>query len=157
MTWTLRTGGPADAATCHAVYVDAVRNGTAPHYTPEQAMAWAPSETVEDWLPPRLASGITWVADSGPRAEGFLTVTPSGHLDFFFVRPAARATGLSIALYDRMMGWAAETGHDRLTTHASHLARSFLEKRGWQIVDGETTIRHGVELKRWAMEWHRQG
>lgn len=151
----IRPGGVADAAACHAVYVDAVRNGTAPHYSAREALAWAPSATLEDWMAPRLAAGITWVAQSGARAEGFLTVTPAGHLDFLFVRPEWRGTGLAAALYDRMADWAAAAGHDRLTVHASHLSRRFLARRGWQVVARESVARHGVDLVRWEMEWRR--
>lgn len=151
MSWTIREGGAADAEACHAVYLDAVRNGTSRHYTPEQALAWAPSEQVEDWLPPRLEAGTTWIAFSDRRAEGFLTVTGEGHLDFFFVRPDARASGLAATLYDRMLDLAEARGQARLTTFASHLARSFLERRGWQVIEGESALRNGVELKRWKM------
>lgn len=155
MTWEIRPGGAADAPACHAVYLDAVRNGTSGHYTAREARAWAPSDEVEDWLPPRLEAGTTWIAWRTDRAEGFLTVTDAGHLDFFFVRPDARGSGLAAALYDRMMELADTRGHDHLTTHASHLARSFLEKRGWRVIAKETALRNGVPLDRWEMAWER--
>lgn len=151
MSWMIREGAEADAAACMAVYVDAIRNGTASHYTPEQSLAWAPTEEIEDWLPPRLETGTTWIAWSDTRAEGFLTLTDDGHLDFFFVRPDARKSGLAAALYDCMMEETKAREQAQLTTYASHLARSFLEKRGWRVIEGETTTRHGVELKRWKM------
>ncbi|MDV7145370.1 GNAT family N-acetyltransferase [Tropicimonas sp. TH_r6] len=151
MSWEIRTGGAKDAAACMAVYVDAIRNGTAGHYTADQARAWAPTEEVEDWLPPRLDAGTTWIAWDGPRAEGFLTITADGHLDFFFVRTEARKNGLAEALYLQMLAQAEARGIGTLTTFASHLARSFLEKRGWTVIEGETALRHGVELKRWKM------
>ncbi|NDR56123.1 GNAT family N-acetyltransferase [Aliiruegeria sabulilitoris] len=155
MNWQIRDGSAADAVACMEVYVDAVRNGTGRHYSAAQAMAWAPTDNVEDWLPPRLAAGQTWIGWSDRRAEGFLTVTRDGHLDFFFVRPEARPEGLADALYERMMDWAETHDLAGLTTDASHLARSFLEKRGWRMIEGETTIRHGVSLKRWKMAWQR--
>ncbi|SDK74692.1 GNAT family N-acetyltransferase [Aliiruegeria lutimaris] len=155
MTWQIRDGSAADAVACMAVYVDAVRNGTGRHYNAEQAKAWAPTEDVEDWLPPRLAAGRTWIGWSFERAEGFLTVTENGHLDFFFVRPEARPDGLAGALYERLVDWAEAHDLASLTTDASHLARSFLEKRGWRVTEGETTLRHGVALKRWKMAWQR--
>jgi putative acetyltransferase len=152
MTWTIRPGGAADARACHAAYVDAIRNGTAPLYTAEQAKAWAPADDVEDWMPARLENGITWIAERDGRAAGFLTFTPEAHLDFFFVRPEARSGGLAGALYDRMIAWAKAEGHRHLTTHANHLARSFLLRRGWRSVERETAIRRGVALDRRKME-----
>ncbi|WP_068110435.1 GNAT family N-acetyltransferase [Tropicimonas marinistellae] len=154
MNWQIRLGSAADAAACHAIYVDAVRNGTAPLYTPEQARAWAPSDTLEDWMPPRLAAGVTWVAEDSGDAAGFLTVTPEGHLDFFFVRPPWHGSGIAAALYGEMSGWAATRGLSHMTTFASHLCRRFLEPRGWEVIAGETVQRNGQELERWKMEWH---
>lgn len=152
MSWTIREGSAADVDACHAVYFDAVRNGTSPLYTARQAHAWAPSPTPEDWLEPRLAVATTWIAVSETRAEGFLTVTDEGHLDFFFVRPEWRRSGLSPALYNRMTEWVYQRDLKQMTTYASHLCRRFLEKRGWRVVEGETALRHGVDLKRWKME-----
>ncbi len=153
MTWTVRDGGAADAPACHAVYVDAVRNGTAGHYTSAQARAWAPIDTVEDWMPPRLEDGTTWITETDDRAVGFLTVTEGGHLDLFFVRPEWRKQGVAATLYETMMDWARTRGLETMTTDASHLARSFLERRSWRVVVGETTVRSGIELKRWKMVW----
>lgn len=152
--YAIRTGTVTDAAACHAVYVDAVRNGTAPLYSAEEARAWAPSEQLEDWLPPRLQAGQTWIAEASGTVVGFLTVTPDGHLDLFFVRPGWRRSGLAAELYERMTAWAGARGIERMSTFASHLARRFLERRGWHVVSGETAIRNGVALKRWEMAWH---
>ncbi len=151
MTWVIRPGGPADTAACHAVYFDAVRNGTAPHYTAEQAAAWAPSATPDPWLESRLAAGETWIACTNERAEGFLTVTPTGHLDFFFIRPEWRGSGMAAALHDRMADWVADRRLRAQTTYASHLCRRFLERRGWQMLERETAERNGGLLTRWKM------
>lgn len=155
MTWTIRTAGAADAPACFAVYVDAIRGGTGGKYTRRQALAWAPEGDAGDWLAARLECGVTWIAVSERRAEGFLNVTPLGHLDLFFIRPEARASGLAAALHDRLMAWAQARALPRLTTDASHLARSFLEKHGWRVLGGESVERGGVALKRWKMEWCR--
>ena len=155
MNWTIREGTAADAPACHDVYGDAIRNGTAGRYTPEQARAWAPVEDTGEWLAPRLETGVTWIAVSPSRAEGFLTITPAGHLDLFFVRPEARASGLAVTLYERATDWAGARGLNRLTTDASHLARSFLEQRGWRVITGESVIRQGVAIERWQMSWNR--
>ena len=155
MTWYIRDGGTEDAEICHRVYVDAVRNGTAPHYSRAEALAWAPSGETGAWMAQRLAVGTSWVAERDARAQGFLTVTPDGHLDLFFVRPEWRRSGMADALYQAMMGWAGQRGITRMTTDASHLARAFLERRGWQALELERNLRNGVELHRWKMAWQQ--
>ncbi len=149
MTVALRSGGPEDAAALHVLYMDAVLNGTAPRYSPEEARAWAPADT-PDWIAPRLAAGTTWIA--GPGDRGFLTARGDGHLDLFFVRPAERRGPVAPALYDAYAGWCAEAGIDRPTADASRLLRPFLERRGWRIVRRETVRRGGETLERFHME-----
>lgn len=146
---------PGDEDVCLAIYRDAIRNGTAPHYTAEEAAAWAPdSMDASDWAP-RLASGRTWLAETESAPVGFITLDTKGHLDLFFVRPAARGLGVAKALYDRLIEAARSDGRTALTTDASHLARSFLEKRGWRVTGEERVIRHGVELVRFPMRLGR--
>ena len=152
MTHRLRPYRDGDGPACYAVYFDAVRNGTAPAYTAAQARAWAPSETNDGEWSHRLASGVTWVSEGDAGLLGFITLTQAGHLDLFFVRPTARPLGVAADLYDHMLDHVRNRGLTRLTTHASHLARRFLERRGWTVLDEETTIRHGVALTRFAME-----
>ena len=155
MTLKIRIYSDADRADCHDVYVDSVRNGTAPFYTAEQAHAWAPSLTDDEEWTGRLGTGTTWVAETEDGISGFITLTSDGHLDFFFVRPAARSAGTAQALYATMIEQAQSDGFDRLTTHASHLARRFLEKRGWEVVAEEDVVRNGVVLRRSRMELNK--
>ena len=82
---------------------------------------------------------------------GFLTAMPEGYLDFFYVRPAQRGTGVAAALYARFLDWTEARGQLVLTTHASHHARRFLEPRGWRVVEEEIVMRNGVPLSRWRM------
>lgn len=149
-SFRIRAINPADRAACGRVYLDAVRNGTDRHYTAEQARAWAPDDAARDWGD-RLFSGTTWVADGGGAVRGFLTMIEAGHLDLFFVEPGWRGAGVASALYESALHWARARGHRRLTTHASLLARSFLIRRGWQVIAEEEAARHGVMLTRFEM------
>jgi putative acetyltransferase len=135
----------------YAIYRDAVRIGAAPFYTEAQRRAWVPSDRMEDWWPGRVLGGTTWVDEAEGGLNGFLTYA-DGHLDLFFIRPEARRGATAPALYDRMLAEAWAEGRGRLTTHASHLARRFLERRGWRMVVREETERNGVLLERFAME-----
>ncbi|RVT84037.1 GNAT family N-acetyltransferase [Rhodobacteraceae bacterium CCMM004] len=141
-----------DAAATYGVYADAVLNGTAPHYTADQARAWVPSDEMEDWWPPRLAGGTAWVAEGDAELTGLISLMGTGYLDMFFVRPSARPAGTAARLYNTLAAHARAAGQARLTTHASHLARRFLERRGWHVVAEETAMRNGVPLTRFAME-----
>jgi len=146
----IRPVRPEDAAETYEIFRDAVRIGAAPSYTEAQRRAWVPSDTMEDGWPGRILGGTTWVAQNGGRLAGFLTCTDA-YLDLFFVRPEARRGATAPALYDRMIQAARDAGRTRLTTHASHLARRFLERRGWHVVGREEVERNGECLTRFAM------
>lgn len=134
-----------------SIYFDAVRNGTAPHYSAQEAAAWAPDARDQSEWTGRLAEGRTWIAESDAGAQGFITLAPEAHLDLFFVRPTARPMGVAAALYDTLLAAAREDRHSALTTHASHLARRFLDRRGWTVEAEEQSLRHGILLTRFRM------
>lgn len=129
--------------------MDAVLDGTSPHYSPAEARAWAPSDT-PDWIVPRLESGTTWIA--GPGHRGFLTACPDGHLDLFFVRPAERRGPIAPALYDAYADWLATEGISRPTADAGRLLRPFIAHRGWRVIHRETVPRGGETLERFRMD-----
>jgi putative acetyltransferase len=147
----IRPVRPDDVAETYEIFHDAIRIGSAPFYTKEQRRAWVPSDTMENWWSGRILGGTTWVKDDGGRLAGFLTHADA-HLDLFFVRPEARRGPTAPALYDQMMDAARDAGHLHLTTHASHLARRFLERRGWRVVEREEVKRNGVLLVRFLMD-----
>ena len=147
----LVTGGPADAGRLAHVYFRAVHEGAAPHYTEAQRAAWAPPDDPAPWLPDRLAAGRIWIAEEAGTALGFLAAA-GAYMDLFFVLPEARRGPVAPMLYDAFL---ASSEAPRLTTHASALARRFLERRGWQVTAHERTERHGQTLDRWAMALDR--
>ncbi len=154
MTLTLRPIAPQDIAACIDIYTDAIWNGTAPHYSKAQRMAWAPPDAARDiaaWTT-RLGTGTGVLASVGDKSLGFIVITDAGYLDLFFVRPEARGDGTAAALYNHALKAARAGGAARLTTHASHLARAFLERREWVVLSHETVKRNGVSLDRFAME-----
>ncbi len=150
MTWHLRPYLREDAERCGLCYLDAIRNGTRGHYTAAQAAAWAQSPDPSEWAG-RLSTGTTWVAEDADLVAGFLTLTGDGHLDLFFVRPSYRKSGAAAALYQACIDHAHAHGMQRLTTHASLLAKSFLARRGWTCLEEEQALRNGQYLTRFRM------
>ena len=67
------------------------------------------------------------------------------------MRPAWQRKGLAEALYRKLSADAHDMGCAVLTTHASHLARRFLERRGWHVTDTQNVERNGVRIPRFAM------
>lgn len=136
------------------VFYDAVHQGAARAYTPEQRAVWAPDDAFLPETPDKMLDMVAFVAenpDGSGRLEGFFAMERNGHLDRAFVRPGWMGRGLAQALYDLLLEWAREAGLTQLTTEASHLARPFFEKNAWQLEAPETILRDGVEIERFRM------
>ncbi|MGC8202924.1 GNAT family N-acetyltransferase [Aliiroseovarius sp. PTFE2010] len=148
----IRPFAQKDARACYAVFRDAVLWGTAPHYALDEREAWAgPAHMPADWTA-RLDEQITWVAQgSRARIEGFLTVGHDGHIDFFYIAPARRGTGLAARLYEQAEAHCRAQGLTIMTTAASHLARAFLTRRGWQTEARQSVIRASVAITNFRM------
>lgn len=152
--FALRPYHPEDRLACYDVFFEAVRTGAARAYTPEQRAAWAPADGFTPETPDKMLDMVAFVAghpDGAGRIEGFMAMERNGHLDRAFVRPGWMGRGLAQNLYDLLLEWARGAGLTQLTTEASHLARPFFEKNGWQVVTPETITRDGVEIERFRM------
>ncbi|MFC2968627.1 GNAT family N-acetyltransferase [Acidimangrovimonas pyrenivorans] len=151
----LRRFHSADAPACAALFHRAVHEGAAEHYSPAQRAAWAPYATPPrealDRLAARLSEELTWVAEEEGALEGFMSLRIDGYLDMAFVAPERRRTGLAGQLYDKIEAEARALGLIRLTTEASHLARPFFLKRGWQVDAAQQVERQSVLIPNFRM------
>lgn len=148
----MREWTPQDAEASYAVYYDAVRNGATDLYSPSQCQAWVPSPIVQDWWLPRLSEDDVWVTSDMHGLTGLIGLRPDGYLDLFFVCPRARGNGTAVRLYETLVRQARALELSRLTTHASHYLRPFLEKRGWDLITSEIITRDGIQIERFEME-----
>lgn len=144
----------ADCAACWAVFHRAVQIGARDHYTQAQRDAWSPEPPVATADScARLEQAITRVAcdTADHRIVGFMSLLDTGYLDMAFVDPDHMGRGVADALHAALIAEARSRGFTRLTTDASHLARSFLTRHGWTLCAPETVTRNGVSLTRFRM------
>lgn len=147
----VRKGTPADLPACFRVMYRSVRDGAGRFYTDAQRTAWMPQATPQNaWLD-RLALQHLWVAETDGQIIGFMTIEPNGHLDFAYVTPDHMGTGVAAALHAALLAWAHSAGLSQLHTEASHFARRFFQRVGWQLVGPETVIRNGQQLERFRL------
>lgn len=141
----------ADCQPTFAVFFDAVHNGTAAYYTAEEREAWAATDVPPDGWHPRLADHITYVAPFGSGIAGFMTMGRDGHIDLAYVAPAHTRSGVGDALYAALLTQARALGLGLMDTEASHLAKRFFLRHGWQIEARQSVIRQGVALTNFRM------
>ncbi len=142
---------PDDRGACQSVFYHAVHGGTAEFYDADQRAAWAASPRFDPETPDRLAGQRTWLAEEDGTVIGFMSLREDGYLDMAYVLASAHGRGVADALYARMLEEARGLGAPTLTTDASHLARRFFTKHGWEVVYQEQHPARGQLFDRFRM------
>lgn len=150
MTDTVRAMRDEDAVPLAQLVHRAIHEGASGAYTLEQRIAWSPAPKSADMFLDRVAGQLVLVAEDEIGLSGLFTLTDEGLLDLAFVRPDKMGKGTATALYRKLLEGARERDLARLTVEASHLARRFFEKQGWQCLETQTVTPNGV-----AMQNHR--
>jgi putative acetyltransferase len=156
MTPTIRPYDASDRAACQHVFYRSVREGAAAFYDADQRAAWAPTDTPDPAIPDKLLNQWAWVAETDAGVIGFMSLDNSGYLDVAFVLPEAKGQGVADALYDSLLNQAKTAGFKALTVHASHLARRFFIKHGWQVEQTEQHPANGQVFERFVMSLNLQ-
>jgi putative acetyltransferase len=147
----IRPYRPDDRGAVAGVYYRAVREGAAAFYDEAQREAWAPRDTPDLTRPDKLLGQWCWVAEAGGKVTGFMSLCADGYLDMAFVIPEVMGRGHAALLYDALLAKARAEGLARLSVHASHLARRFLARRGWQVDEVQMHPANGQVFERFAM------
>ncbi|MGQ0611607.1 MAG: GNAT family N-acetyltransferase [Paracoccaceae bacterium] len=149
---TVRPYRPQDRAAITGVYYRAVREGAAGVYSEEQRRDWAKSPVPDLSTPDPRAGQDCWVSEEAGRITGFMALDRTGYLDMAFCLPEVMGRGHALAIYRVLELHARAAGLTRLTVHASHYSRRFLEKQGWTLDGTEDFVSTGgVHYERFLM------
>ena len=132
------------------IMFEAVRDGT-PEYTEAQRFAWVPEpRSGLDWHN-RLDSQTTFVAEGDNSLLGFMALA-NDYVDFAYIRPAARGSGMFRLLYDEIEAVACRRNLNRLWTHSSLTAQPAFTAIGFRTKNRESVQIGDVSLDRFEME-----
>ncbi|WP_051252700.1 GNAT family N-acetyltransferase [Ferrimonas kyonanensis] len=147
----IRPYRPSDARALTDLFYDTIHSIGPLHYTAEQVAAWAPlPKEYERWAV-RLSQCPPYVALLDDIVVGFITLSDSGHIDLAYTHQSYQRRGIASALYEHLLVKAAKQSLQTLTVDASCFARPFFEKRGFEVVRENQTIRRGQRLQSWRM------
>lgn len=142
----IRRAVPADAAAIAAVQARAWRHAFADIVEPEQMPQ---PDQQEPGFVERIAAGAeVYVFDQDGRIAGFAALV-GDELGAIHVDPAAQGAGVGSALLAAAVDALREAGHSEAflwTFEANGLARTFYERRGWELVPGRQE-RHAPEVR----------
>jgi putative acetyltransferase len=130
---------------------DSVRNGES-RYSEQQRAAWVPvRRSGEEWAA-RLQRQDIVVAEQDGKAVGFVSLAEGGYVDFAYIRPEARHTGLFRQLLSQIVERAIAKGEPLLWTHASLMAEPAFANLGFTIRKRERVHIGDEALDRCEME-----
>lgn len=147
----LRKLGEDDAAIVARIFFHAVHEGTKDHYTTEQRLAWGGDAPDPEGWRNRIRGMTGFVAEAGGEPAGFMTIDADGLIDLAFVAPDFAGLGLGYALYKAVEQAARELRAPGLHTEASLRARPFFERQGFHVVEAQTVVQRGVEMRNFKM------
>jgi putative acetyltransferase len=121
-------------------------------YLPAQQRAWAPEPPQGNgWARALSSQHIAVLANSENAAQGFVTLTPDGLLDFAFIAPMWQRQGRLRPLMAMISNRARLQNLSSITTYASLSAQPGFAKLGFTLEHHEEVERHGEHLKRAKM------
>ena len=153
MTWELRRAGRRDYALLGRLMHSAIHAVPSP-YTHAQRRAWSPQPRYGAAWNKRLRAQHVCLAERDKAPLGFMSLEPPGYVDFAYILPEARGTGLFRALHDEIEAEARDRQYRRLYTHASLRAAPAFKALGYRLLKAETVHIKSQRLKRFAMEKH---
>jgi putative acetyltransferase len=148
----IRPYAAADLDALMALFRTSVRSLAPRDYTLGQVVAWAPDEIDPDGWRLGLAASSTWVATSGDRPAGFISLEWDGRLDMLYVDPEFQGRGVATMLLRQLEASAEARGLVRLFTESSVAAKPFFERRGFRAIVAQVVSRRGQGLANFRME-----
>ena len=151
MKFAIREAHDEDYAAIGQLFFETVHSVNLRDYTPQQVAAWAPAMGSGDEWRKRLAGQVVLVAVEGAMVVGFVSIERDGHVDLLYVHKDRQRQGVGSALLGRAIELAVQWKLPSVHTEASITARGLFERHGFEVVQPEDVIRHGVTLRRYRM------
>ncbi len=148
----IRSYQPEDLDSLIAIFLAAIRQTAAEHYTLSQIDAWA--RVSRDVWATRRAEHPTWVAELQGRPVGFTDLEADGHVDMLYVDPSFQRRGVATLLLQTVEESARAGAMTRLYSEVSLTARPTFERAGFNVVTPERVFRNGQWFDRFQMEKH---
>lgn len=142
----------SDAEILATIFRDAVTGIGASAYDAQQIAVWSsyPEDIAE--FRQLLGQGLTLVGVENEREVAFGQLNPPDRIAFLYTASNFARLGYGTAIYQRLEAHARDRGIKRLHTEASRISKHLFLKMGFDVVEREFAVRHGVEFERFKME-----
>lgn len=150
---TTRQYKSSDAQALASIYYNTIHNINIRDYSQEQINAWAPSSSLElnGWKQ-KWEKLTPIVALSENIIVGFAEFESDGHIDCFYVHHEFQNKGVASALMTAIETKAKQNNISRIYAEVSITAKSFFEKREFQVIKKQNVTIRGCQLTNFVME-----
>lgn len=147
----IRKYQPSDCKSLADLFYHTVHTVNAKDYTKEQLQVWATGQVdLENW-DQSLQEHFSVVAVENENILGFGDIDKTGYLDRLYVHKDYQGKGIATAICNQL----EQAVQGSIITHASIIARTFFEKRGYQVIKEQQVERQGIFLTNFVMEKKR--
>lgn len=151
---TIRPFQDSNADALVEIYKRAVAELGPKAYSPEQIAVWANLLPSAQRFAEIMNDGrVALVAvDANDRVVAFTDVEADGHIGFLYALPDVAGKGVVKTLYEALEAKARAQDIGKLYSEASELAKSFLLKHGFSVVERRDFEVAGVPIHNYAVE-----
>lgn len=145
----IRKYQPEDSKVLAELFYNTVHFINAKDYTKEQLDVWANKNIELNKWNQSFLEHNTIVAIYKDSIVGFGDMDHTGYLDRLYVHKDYQGMGVATMICDKL----EESYHgEYVVTHASITAKSFFERRGYQIIKEQQVKRNGIQLTNYIMK-----
>ena len=151
---TIRPFKNSDAPALIEIFNRAVNELASGAYGPHQIAIWTNlCLTPDQWIAAMTDGRTTFIAvDENDQPVAFTDVESDGHIRFLYASPDIAGTGVVTKLYESLEAEAIKQGIGKLYSEASELAKSFMLKQGFSVVERRDFELCGVPIHNYAVE-----
>ena len=150
----VRSYKQGDASDLLVLFFETIRSVNISDYSQVQVKAWAPD--LNDWdmigWEKSFQNKFVFVAEENGKLIGFGELEENGHIDRFYIHKDHIGQGVGLKIYERIELEARTLKLAKLFVEASITAKSFFQKRGFEIVREQEVERKGILLKNYVMQ-----
>jgi putative acetyltransferase len=135
-----------------ALFQKSVLRATVRDYDERQREVWAAQGSDPSRWKQRIDNQYFLLVERPEGLVGIGSITPRGHLDVLYVHYAYQGQGIATRLLAALEAWAVGQEVPVITTDASHTARPFFGRHGYQTVAEQQNKIAGEILVNYRMQ-----
>lgn len=152
MLITIRQATQGDLDAIIQLFRQTIEVVNAKDYSDEQIAVWkSGAAKKEKWLE-KISEQYFLLAEIDNMLAGFGSITDEGYLDFMYVSKDHQRKGIASGIFNSLQKFAIDSGIDKIVSDVSITAKSFFERKGFELIQEQQVEIDGIKLKNYKMQ-----